>query len=94
MCYIYPDDPLFWQNTGDDTENRFPCIFFKVVNIKGKVAPHGNYIMDKDQTTLIEVLFLTANSVCQYFSHGVAKGNYMHLHAASYRVIHYIIMDP
>ena len=46
---------MFWQNTGDDTENRFPCIFFKVVDIRGKQTAHKNFVMDKDNTRLIQV---------------------------------------
>ncbi|KAL4237758.1 peroxisomal assembly protein [Mactra antiquata] len=49
------DDPKFWQNTGDDTENRFPCLYFQVVNIKGPKTTHNNVLVDKDATTLIQI---------------------------------------
>ncbi|XP_053389354.1 peroxisomal ATPase PEX6-like, partial [Mercenaria mercenaria] len=48
-------DPNFWQNTGDDTENRFPCIYFKVVNFKGSKTTHKNVIVDRENTTLIQI---------------------------------------
>lgn len=52
------DDPSFWQDSGDDTENRFPCIYFKVVDIRGPESAHKNFVLDKDQTKLVEVLII------------------------------------
>ncbi|XP_052272085.1 peroxisome assembly factor 2-like isoform X1 [Dreissena polymorpha] len=49
------DDPLFWQNTGDDTENRFPCIYFKVIGIQGQETKHRNFVMDTTHTTLVQI---------------------------------------
>ncbi|WAR19127.1 PEX6-like protein [Mya arenaria] len=49
------DDPHFWQNTGDDTENRFPCIYFKVVGIRGQETHHRNFVMDTTSTRLKQI---------------------------------------
>ena len=49
------DDPQFWQNTGDDTENRFPCIYFKVVRAVGPTSSHQNFLLNKDTAKLIQV---------------------------------------
>ncbi|KAK3582678.1 hypothetical protein CHS0354_031089 [Potamilus streckersoni] len=48
------DEPEFCQNNAEDTDIRFPCIYFQVINIKGPKCETSNYLLDEKHTSVIQ----------------------------------------